>query len=67
METTVTATDIRDLKNHVMHFGNYAVVQKRGSRWWVSFRGFGPPSPFKTKREAGEYVSLWTSMVGVSS
>lgn len=55
----MTETDIRDLRNHVHHFGSAAVVQKRGRQWWVSFREYGCPAPFKTKREAMEWASNW--------
>lgn len=57
------AIDARDLRNHVMMFGSYAVCHKRGRKWFVEFRGFGPPTAFRTKREAGEYASTWSALV----
>ena len=61
---TMTDTDRRDIINHVMHFGASAVIDKdKSGKWWISFREFGFPTPFKTKREAMERVSLWVSML----
>lgn len=57
----MTDTDRRDVINHVMHFGASAVVNKGPGGWWIDFRGFGFPSPFKTKREAIDRVGLWVS------
>ncbi len=58
---TMTDIDRRDIINHVMHFGASAVVHKKGRNWWIDFRGFGFPTPFKTKREAMERVGNWVS------
>lgn len=55
----MTDTDRRDIINHVMHFGNAAVIRRKGRGWWIEFREFGFPHPFKTKREAMERVSNW--------
>ena len=55
--------DIRDMVNHVNHFGPAAIVHKRGRSWWVDFRGFGPPSPFKTKREAVDWACSWPAAI----
>ena len=59
----MTPTDIRDVMNHVDHFGCYAIVQRMGRAWFVDFRGFGFPTAFKTKHEAGEMVSRWMVML----
>lgn len=59
----MTATDIRDLTNHVSMFSGAAIVRKAGRNWWVSFRGFGCPSPFATKRDAIEWASRWPSAI----
>jgi hypothetical protein len=56
----MNATDIRDLQNHVSHFGLYAVVRKLGAKWIVDFRGHGCPTLFKTRDEAAEWVQDWT-------
>lgn len=60
------AADIRDLVNHINHFGAAALVRKMGSKWWVRFREFGPPSPFKTKREAVAWAANWPSALRLS-
>lgn len=62
----MTATDVRDLTNHINHFGASAVVRKSGRRWWVKFREFGPPSPFNTKREAVDYAAAWPGALRLS-
>lgn len=55
----MTPTDVRDITNHINHFGPAAVVQKLGRKWWVKFRDFGPPSPFETKTAAVERAAAW--------
>ena len=60
----MTDEDRRDIINHVFHFGNASVVRRdKSGKWWIDFRGFGFPSPFKTKSEAMERVSLWVHML----
>ena len=59
MAHEMTRTDMRDVVNHITHFGCGAVVHKRGRSWWISFREFGFPSPFKTKTEAMKRASEW--------
>ena len=61
----MTDTDMRDCINHVMMFGNGAVVRKMGRKWFIDFRGFGFPNGFATKKEAMERVSDWTSMLAM--
>lgn len=55
----MTDTDRRDIINHVNHFGASAVCHKMGRKWYITFRQFGFPTPFNTKREAMERVGLW--------
>ena len=62
----MTATDVRDVINHINHFGAAAVVRKTGGKWWVRFRDFGPPSPFKTKRSAVEWAANWPAALRLS-
>jgi len=62
----MTATDIRDLTNHINHFGASAVVRKMGGKWWVRFRDFGPPGPFKTKRDATDWAAKWPAALRLS-
>lgn len=62
----MTSIDVRDLTNHINHFGASAVVQKMGRKWWVKFRDFGPPSPFKTKRVAVEWAAAWPAALRLS-
>lgn len=64
---TMTADDVRDLSNHVRMFGGGAIVRKSGRGWWVSFRGFGCPSPFKTKGAAVEWASRWPAAIQQSA
>lgn len=60
----MTDVDRRDIINHVNHFGASAVLHKdKSGKWWIRFRDFGFPSPFKTKREAVERVSQWVQML----
>lgn len=60
----MTDTDRRDIINHVMHFGCAAVLHKdQAGKWWIRFREFGFPTPFKTKAAAMERVSQWVSML----
>ncbi len=59
MATEMSDIDMRDLINHVNMFGSGAVVQKRGRKWWIDFRGFGFPNSFTTKTEAMERVGAW--------
>lgn len=61
----MTDSDMRDLINHVMMFGNSAVVRKMGRKWFIDFRGFGFPCGFSTKKEAMEKVSDWTCMLSM--
>jgi hypothetical protein len=66
VQTEMTATDIRDIVNHSMHFGPAALVRKGNSgskRWWVAFRDFGFPCPFATKTEAVERAAEWVRML----
>lgn len=62
----MTATDVRDVINHINHFGASAVVQKMGRKWWVRFRTFGPPSPFPTKAAAVAWAANWPSALRLS-
>lgn len=55
----MTDTDRRDIINHVNHFGAGAVCKRMGSAWFISFREFGFPTAFKTKRAAMEHVGRW--------
>lgn len=57
----MTATDRRDITNHVMMFGGAALVKKVGRKWAVSFRSFGPPNLFPTKTAAVDWASRWPS------
>lgn len=62
----MTDIDIRDVINHINHFGCGAVVHNRGGKWWVQFRGFGCPTPFKTKGAAMDWACGWPSALRLS-
>ena len=66
MTKTMTAIDKRDLRNHVTMFSGAALVRKKGRGWWVSFRDFGPPCPFKTKSEAVDFANNWPNAIALS-
>ena len=55
----MTPIDMRDLLNHIDHFGSSAVVRKMRGKWFIDFRGFGFPVSFKTKNEAMTRVGEW--------
>lgn len=62
----MTDTDVRDICNHIQHFGAYAVVHKMGRKWWVRFREFGCPATFATKSAAGDWAANWPSALRLS-
>jgi hypothetical protein len=49
----------RDLVNHWRCCGPGILCQKRSGGWYVSFRGQGFPSPFKTLKAAKEAADKW--------
>lgn len=55
----MSPTDIRDVVNHIGMFGPGAVVKRLGRKWTASFRAFGYPGTFKTKREAEKWAHEW--------
>lgn len=55
----MTQADARDIENHLKMFGSESVVRKLGRKWTVSFRQFGYPGCFNTKREAIEWAMRW--------